>query len=73
MFRPGLEAREIAEILSQWIKGGISKGIWMSQSSWWIQASSAAVIARARYSASVEERETVCCFLEAQEIGLEPK
>ena len=36
-------------------------------------ANSAAVEAKARYSASVEDRETVDCFLEDQEIGLEPR
>ena len=29
--------------------------------------------ASARYSASVDDRETVDCFLEDQEIGLEPR
>ena len=37
------------------------------------QASSTAVEAKARYSASVEELETVDCFLEDQEIGFEPR
>ena len=37
------------------------------------QANSAAVDASARYSASMEERETVDYFLEDQEIGLEPR
>jgi len=37
-----------------------------------IQASSAAAIARALYSSSEDDRETVCCFLEDQEIGLDP-
>jgi len=30
-------------------------------------------VVRARYSASVVERATTCCFLELQEMGLEPK
>ena len=37
------------------------------------QANLAAVDASARYSALVDERETVDCFLEDQEIGLEPR
>jgi hypothetical protein len=34
---------------------------------------SEAAVARARYSALVVERATARCFLELQEIGLEPK
>ncbi|MFS7899823.1 hypothetical protein Hanom_Chr00s080401g01793511 [Helianthus anomalus] len=34
---------------------------------------SAAVCARARYSASVLDRATTCCFLELQLIKLEPR
>jgi len=34
---------------------------------------SAAAIARAIYSASADKRETICCFLEAHEIGMDPK
>jgi hypothetical protein len=45
----------------------------MSQSRYVIQVSSAAVEARARYSASALERETVGCFLEVQERQLAPK
>ena len=37
------------------------------------QANLAAVDASARYSALVDERDTVDCFLEDQEIGLEPR
>ena len=36
-------------------------------------ANSAAVEAKAQYSAFVEEHETVDCFLEDQEIGIEPR
>jgi hypothetical protein len=34
---------------------------------------SEAAVARARYSASVEDRATARCFLELHEIGLEPR
>ena len=34
---------------------------------------SEATLARARYSASVVDRATACCFFELQEMGLEPK
>ena len=37
------------------------------------QANLATVDASARYSASVDDRKTVDCFLEDQEIGLEPR
>ena len=37
------------------------------------QETSAAVVARARYSASMEERATMLCFLEDQEIGEGPR
>jgi len=34
---------------------------------------SEAALARARYSASVDDRATARCFLELQDIGLEPR
>ena len=37
------------------------------------QASSAAVTARDRYSASVDDQATVCCFFALQLIGFVPK
>ena len=37
------------------------------------QANSTAVEAKARYSASMEDRETVGCFFEDQDMGLEPR
>ena len=37
------------------------------------QDNSAAVVAKARYSASVEDQDTMLCFLEDQEMGLGPR
>jgi len=37
------------------------------------QDNSAAVVAKARYSASVEDLDTMLCFLEDQEMGLGPR
>ena len=38
-----------------------------------IQKTSAVAEARLRYSASVEDQETVHCFLETQVMGVEPR
>ena len=50
-----------------------SNGRQSSQSKEHNQESSAAVVARDRYLASVKEQETVDCFLEDYEIEFEPK
>ena len=57
-------------MLSQYNIGDMRSGTCKSQKRCLIQASSAAMIANARYSAFVEERDTICCLFEAHEIGL---
>jgi len=53
--------------------GQVGSGRPRSQSRDDTQLSSAAGLATDLYSTSVEERATICCFLELQEIGLRPR
>lgn len=63
----------MTDMLSHQIIGGLDPKICSSHKSCPNQDNSTAVIASERYSASVELRETVDCFLVAQEIGFAPK
>lgn len=69
----GLEAKARAEILSHQITGHVGRKTQRSRRSAQIQESSAAEWTRDLYSASVDERATICCFFAHQETGLEPK
>jgi len=53
--------------------GGFDSGICSSDKRFVIHIISAVVVATARYSASMEDLATVCCFLESQEMGLPPR
>ena len=53
--------------------GGDCIGIRSSENNDFTHCSLVAAAAMARYSASVEERATVCSFVELQEIGLAPR
>lgn len=53
--------------------GGLVKEIPNSRRSEWSHMSPAVVLAKARYSDSVEERSIVCCLWADQEIRLQPK
>ena len=72
-WKTGLETKAIAELLSHHRMGMCGRNSLSSLNKVHSQASSTAVEAKARYSASVEEQETVDCFLEDQEIGFEPR
>jgi len=63
----------MADMLSQNNIGAVGISICKKLSSCLIQSNSVAVTARALYSASVEDCDTVCCFFYDQEMGLEPK
>jgi len=65
--------REIADLLSQKSCVGEVNEHPISRRTKLIQVSSADVEASARYSASVEDRLTVDCFLAAQDMRLEPR
>ena len=69
----GLEARARAELLSHQRTGMWGRKSLRSLKGVQSHANSTAVEAKAQYSASVEDHETVDCFLEDQEIGLEPR
>jgi len=60
----------VAPILSQNNMGAVGRETPSSLSKDWSQHKSAAVLAKALYSNSVLERETVGCFLELQERSL---
>ena len=57
-------------MLSHQSLGGKGRKIPRSFNTWRSQESSAAVVAKAQYSASVDDLETVSCFLAYQVIGL---
>ena len=63
----------MADILSQKRTGTLGSEIRRNANNCFIQSNSAEVNDKARYSASVEDRETICCFLDDHEIGLLPK
>jgi len=69
----GLEAMAKALTLSHHIKGGVERKIPKSLRSIRIQYNSAAVEAKALYSASVDDLETVDCFLADHVMGQFPK
>ena len=71
--KTGLEHKLAAPTLSQWITGCWGWATPSSVRSEKIHQSSTAIAATKRYSTSVEERATVRCFLELQEIGLWPR
>ena len=72
-WKTGLEAKAIAELLSHHKMGMWGRKSLSSLNKVRSQANSATMEAKARYSAFVEEQETVDCFLENQEIGFEPR
>ena len=53
--------------------GGNCTGIISFDNNNFTHCSSVATAVMARYSASVEDRAIVCCFVELQEIGLTPR
>jgi hypothetical protein len=63
----------VAPILSKNEIGAEERNTPSSRNNAWSQISSAAAFAVALYSASVEEQETVGCFLEFQDRRLEPR
>ena len=69
----GLKAKANAETLSHKSIGGINKKTPKSLRIILIQHNSAAMVAKALYSASVEDRATVSYFLADQVIGELPK
>jgi len=71
--KTGLTDMYVAPMLSHHSLGVEDREIPSSRRSAWIQKSSAVVLATDLYSAFVEERETVGCFLEFHEIKFEPK
>lgn len=72
-WKTGLDASQIALILSHHMSGAWCRKILRSRRSRRSHERLAAVSARLRYSDSVDDRATVCCFLTLQEIGLVPK
>lgn len=71
-WKTGLVARWIAESLSQNITASVGTVTCKSLRSWIMHKTSLVVVANARYSASVEERDMVICFLVFQEIRASP-
>jgi hypothetical protein len=69
----GFEAKASAPELSHQRVGGDKRGSCNSQNNVLIQYISAVVRHIERYSASVLERETTCCFLADHEMRLEPR
>ena len=69
-WKTGLEAIAKALTLSHHNFGGVGRNTPRSFRTWRSQDNSAAVVAKALYSDSVEERETVSCFLALHVIGL---
>jgi hypothetical protein len=72
-WKTGFEDKYVAPMLSHHSVGGRENRRPISEHRDIIQESSAAVFARALYSASVLEWATVCCFLQLQEIKLFPR
>lgn len=72
MWKIRLLARAIANILSQY-KGVIEEGSWNSWSSWCSQMRFVAFVAKTLYYASVENQETIFCFLTCIEVGVFPR
>ena len=63
----------MADTLSQQSTGTCERNIWSSLKSRHSQDNSATMVAKARYSTSVKERDTMDCFLEDQDMGLGPR
>ena len=63
----------MAERLSQYRIGVPEIGTCKNCNNCLIQSISATVVDSARYSASVEERDTIFCFLKDHEMGFEPR
>lgn len=59
--------------LSQNNTGALEIGTCRNTSNCLIQSSSTEVVDKVRYSTSVEDLETVCCFLEDQDTGFGPR
>jgi hypothetical protein len=72
-WKTGLDARARVESLSDQRIGGLGRKIPKSLRTIRIHKSSDVVEARLRYSASVDERDTVFCFFETQVMGVEPR
>ena len=72
-WKTGLKTIAKAETLSHQNLGGVERKMPKSFRSWQSQHNSAAVEANARYSDSMEERETVSCLLALQVIGPKPR
>lgn len=70
--KTGLSERAIADLLSQNSVVGADKPIPMSRSTKLTQVRLVVAEAKARYSASIEERETVDCRFADQKIRFEP-
>lgn len=68
-----LELNAKPDRLSQWSEGGFDKNWWMSLNTDRIQNTSTTQWANALYSTSVELLETVGCFFDCHEIGLDPR
>lgn len=62
-----------ATLLSQKIRAAWQCEIWKSRNKLKSQVNSQYAVAMERYSALTDERETVCCFLNFQEIRESPK
>ena len=69
----GLKDKAIADRLSQKRTGTPGSEMCRNVNNCFIQSNSVEVNDKARYSALVDDRETVCYFLEDHEIGLLPK
>ena len=69
----GLKDKAMADRLSQNRTGTPGNEMCRKANNCLIQSNSAEVKDKARYSASMEDRETVYCFLEDHEMGLLPK
>lgn len=61
-WKTGLDAKEMADTLSHQSTRTLDKGKATSLKILHIQVTSADVCAKDRYSTSVEERATLCCF-----------
>ncbi|GKE28780.1 hypothetical protein Tco_1444164 [Tanacetum coccineum] len=69
----GLDARAIEEMLLHMIGTGVELCTLNSYNKHLSQVISHVVSAKALYSASVDDLETTFCFLDCQEIRLEPR
>lgn len=72
-WKTGLAAMWSADLLSQKRTAGVSNDTWSSLSKAESHTISQVVLAILLYSASVEEQETMLCFLDFQEISEFPK